>query len=261
MNQKKFIDKNEEHLLIMKKKMILNNSSNSQSIENAYNRIAPLIRHARTNIMRTIDTTMVQTYWNIGKFIVEEEQRGGVRAEYGMDLLRTLSQRLIKEFGKGFGHSNLADMRKFYLVYSRPSPIFHAVRGELAFSIPHAVREELETPSFQPNLSWTHYRLLMRITRPEARSFYEIEASRGNWSSRMLERQISSFLFDRLAKSKDKDGLLKLAQQGHHPTTPEEAFKEPLILEFLNIPEAHQLTETELEEALIVNLQHFLLEL
>lgn len=229
--------------------MVSKNSSNDQSIEDVYNQIAPLIRHARTNIMRTIDTTMVQTYWNIGKFIVEEEQRGGMRAEYGTELLRTLSGRLTKEFGKGFGVTTLEDIRKFYIVYSLPS------------LIPHAVRGEFETPLFQPNLSWTHYRILMRVTRPEARSFYEIEASRSNWSSRVLERQIGSLLYDRLAKSKDKEGLIKLAQQGHNPTTPEEALTEPIVLEFLNIPEAHQLTETKLEEALISNLQHFLLEL
>lgn len=233
----------------MKKQMISKHSSNDQSVEDVYNQIAPLIRQARTHIMRTIDTTMIQTYWNIGKFIVEEEQRGGARAEYGTELLRTLSKRLTKEFGKGFGVTTLEDIRKFYLVYSRPFQISHAVRGEL------------ETPIFQPNLSWTHYRLLMRLTRPEARNFYEIEASQNNWSSRALERQIDSLLFDRLAKSKDKEGLLKLAQQGHTPTTPEEALKEPVVLEFLNIPEAHQLTETKLEEALLNNLQHFLLEL
>ena len=227
--------------------MIPHKPSNDQSIEAVYNQIAPLIRHARTSIMRTIDTTMVHTYWNIGRHIVEEEQRGGVRAEYGKELLIKLSGRLSKEFGKGFGQTTLEDIRKFYLVYSR--------------SISHAVRGELEMPSFQHNLSWTHYRILMRVTRPEARSFYEIEANRNNWSSRVLERQISSLLFDRLAKSKDKEGILKLAQEGHSPTNPEEALKEPVVLEFLNIPEAHQLTETKLEAALISNLQSFLLEL
>lgn len=233
----------------MKKQMILINPSYDKSIDRIYDQISPLIRRARESVMRAIDTTMVHTYWNIGRYIVEEEQTGEARAEYGKELLRKLSKRLNKEFGRGFGLSTLEDVRKFYLVYSLSPTKSHAVRGEL------------EMPNFQPNLSWTHYRLLMRVTRPEARSFYEIEASKNNWPSRVLERQIGSLLFDRLSKSKDKEGLLKLAQHGHAPTKPEEALKEPVVLEFLDIPEAHQLTETKLEEALISNLQHFLLEL
>ncbi|MBY0293203.1 MAG: hypothetical protein K2W92_07955 [Alphaproteobacteria bacterium] len=149
----------------MKKQMIPINPSYDKSIDRIYDQISPLIRHARESVMRAIDTTMVHTYWNIGRYIVEEEQTGETRAEYGKELLRKLSARLNKEFGKGFGLSTLEDVRKFYLVYSL-SPIKS-----------HAVRGELEMPNFQPNLSWTHYRLLMRVTRPEARSFYEIEAS------------------------------------------------------------------------------------
>lgn len=235
--------------MIMTTQILPTNTSSDTSVDKVYEQIAPLIRDARTSIMRTVDRTMVHTYWNIGRYIVEEEQAGDARAEYGKDLLHKLSQRLSKEFGKGFGLSTLEDIRKFYLVYSLPAQKSHAVRGEL------------EMPDFQPNLSWTHYRLLMRVVRLEARSFYEIEASKSHWSSRVLERQIGSLLFDRLSKSKDKDGLLKLAQQGQVVTKPEEALKEPVILEFLDIPEAHQLTETKLEEALINKLQHFLLEL
>lgn len=118
-----------------------------------------------------------------------------------------------------------------------------------------------QLPEFDPRLSWTHYRILMRVKRPEARRFYEIEASENNWSSRELDRQIGSLLYDRLAKSKDKNGLLKLAHKGQEIHNPEDAIKEPLVLEFLGIPESHQLIESKLEEALISNLQHFLLEL
>ena len=120
---------------------------------------------------------------------------------------------------------------------------------------------KLDALKFNPNLSWSHYRILMPVFRPEARRFYEIEAIKNRWAVRELNRQINSLLFDRLAKSKDKAGLMKLVHQGQEISNPEDAMKDPVILEFLNIPEAHQLTETKLEQALISNLQHFLLEL
>jgi predicted nuclease of restriction endonuclease-like (RecB) superfamily len=221
----------------------------SSHFEAFYERVAPIIREARTTIMRTIDTTMVKAYWDIGRYIVEEEQQGASRANYGKLLLQDLSQRLTKEFGRGFGITTLEDIRKFYLTYrlDKGSEKSHALRGEL--------------PRFYPNLSWTHYRLLMRISRLEARLFYEQEANKSNWSSRELERQINTLLFDRLAKSKDKEGLMRLAQQGHEIIKPADAIKDPMVLEFLGLPEAHQWVESKLEQALISNLQHFLLEL
>lgn len=118
-----------------------------------------------------------------------------------------------------------------------------------------------DLPNLNPKLSWTHYRALIRVKKSEARQFYEIEAAKNNWSSRELERQIGSLLFDRLAKSRDKDGLLKLANNGHEVNNPEDAIKDPLVLEFLSLPESHQLIESKLEVALIDNLQNFLLEL
>jgi len=221
-----------------------------ENITTLYERIALVIREARTNIVRSIDTTMVKAYWHIGQYIVQEEQGGAKRARYGQELLKTLSTRLTQEFGHGFGVNTLEDIRKFYLAYSmRVDRKSHAVRGKL---VAH---------QFHPNLSWTHYRALMRVTREGARAFYEIEAIKNCWTARELERQINSLLFDRLAKSKDKKGLLKLVQKGHEIVKPEDAMKDPVILEFLDIPEAHQLAESKLEEALISNLQHFLLEL
>jgi predicted nuclease of restriction endonuclease-like (RecB) superfamily len=127
--------------------------------------------------------------------------------------------------------------------------------------IPYAVRRELETNAFNPTLSWTHYRALMRENRQTARAFYEKEAIKNRWSGRELERQMGSLLFERLAKSKNKKGLIKLATKGQEIIKPEDAIKEPIILEFLNIPEAHKLVESKLEEALISNMQKFLLEL
>lgn len=227
-----------------------NNVIQLKSITTLYDRIALVIRESRINIVRSVDTTMVKAYWHIGQYIVQEEQGGAKRAGYGQELLKTLSIKLTQEFGRGFSVNTLEDIRKFYLAYSvQVDRKSHAVRGKL---VAH---------QFHPNLSWTHYRALMRVTREGARVFYEIEAIKNCWTARELERQINSLLFDRLAKSKDKEGLLKLVQKGHEIVKPEDAMKDPVVLEFLDIPEVHQLVESKLEEALISNLQHFLLEL
>ncbi|MCK4870351.1 MAG: DUF1016 family protein [Gammaproteobacteria bacterium] len=190
---------------------------------------------------------MVRVYWLIGRDIVEEEQQGRARADYGTYLLQVLSELLTKRYKKGFSVSTLRDIRQFYLTYSDRLSIHHAVRGELI--------------EISFSLGWIHYRALMRVSRQEARQFYEIEAEKNNWSGRELERQIGSLLFERLAKSKDKEGLLQLAHQGQEINKPEDAIKEPFILEFLGLPESHQLVESKLEAAIIGNLQQFLLEL
>ena len=190
-----------------------------------YERIASIVRAARTNIVRTIDTTMVKAYWHIGNYIVEEEQGGVKRAGYGTEQLKAISARLTHEFGNGFGVKTLENSRKFYLTYSV------AVGNKKSYTL----RRKLDAPKFSPNLSWSHYRALMRISRPEARQFYEIEAAKNRWSARQLERQINTLLYDRLAKSKDKAGLLKLVNQDHEITKPEDAIKDPFVLEFLNI--------------------------
>ncbi|MBU0456448.1 MAG: DUF1016 family protein [Gammaproteobacteria bacterium] len=212
-----------------------------------YDKVTSHIENARAAIQSTVDTEMVKAYWSIGRDIVEEEQQGESRADYGTYLLTTLSEHLTKQYKKGFSVSTLKNIRQFYLAYSDRASISYAARSQL--------------PKLSPNLGWIHYRALMRVSRKEARQFYEIEAEKNHWSGRELERQIGSLLFDRLAKSKDKDGLLKLACHGQEINTPEDAMKEPLILEFLGLPESHQLVESKLEEALINNLQQFLLEL
>lgn len=239
MKKKKFQDKS-----------VVPRQPNNES-DVLYERIAIVIRKARMSVMRTVDVTMVKTYWYIGSYIVEEEQDGEKRARYGKELLKTISVKLNQEFGRGFGIDTLENSRKFYLTYSASS-------DEKSDTM---CRKLDDMPKFNPNLSWSHYRALMRVSRPEARQFYEIEAAKNRWTVRQLERQINSLLFDRLAKSKDKAGLLKLANQGQEISKPLDAIKDPFVLEFLNIPEVHQLTETKLEEALINNLQHFLLEL
>ena len=203
---------------------------------------------ARYNVQQTVDSEMVRAYWLIGRDIVEEEQKGKKRAEYGSLLLNSLSTFLTNKYGRGFSVSTLRDIRQFYLIYHEYGPIHHAVRGE-------------SEKQLSANLGWIHYRALMRVQRPEARNFYAVEAEKNHWSGRELERQIDSLLFDRLAKSKDKKGLLRLAKKGQEIETPIDALKEPVVLEFLNIPESHRLIESKLEEALINNLQNFLLEM
>ena len=218
------------------------------NVEGLYQRISSHLHQAKSNVLRSIDTELLTAYWNIGKEIVEEEQKGLERAEYGKSIIRQLSERLIKEFGRGYSETNLATIRKFYLTYSGHSNILHAVRTK-------------SSSPLQAQLSWTHYRLLMRVPNDEARAFYEIEAIQNKWSSRELERQISSLLFERLAKSKDKEGILSLARKGQEILNPTDAIKDPIILEFLGLPESHKLVESDLEQALISNLQHFLMEL
>lgn len=234
--------------------MDIKKNSQISLIENEddfYQRVSAHLKKARQSVVQSINTEMLSAYWHIGREVVEEEQKGSKRAEYGKMIIQRLSERLTKDFGKGFGTSTLADMRKFYLTYSGLGDnhqIFHSVRGELEF-VGNA------------GLSWTHYRLLMRVQSTDARSFYEIEAAQSCWSARELERQINSFLFERLSKSKDKEGVLSLAQKGQEILKPTDVVKDPTVLEFLGFPETHQLVESELEQALTDNLQQFLLEL
>jgi predicted nuclease of restriction endonuclease-like (RecB) superfamily len=161
--------------------------------------------------------------------------------------MQELAKRLIHDFGKGFGLANLRNMRQFYQTY------------------PDGIRYEPSSESllieFKGNLSWTHYRILMRESRKDVRRFYEIEASKNHWSTTELERQMGSLLYERLLKSRDKEGVKELSTKGQIIRKPIDALKDPLILEFLDIPESHRLLESDLEQALITNLQHFLLEL
>jgi predicted nuclease of restriction endonuclease-like (RecB) superfamily len=228
----------------MKKTDLLANDT--KRIDGLCEKIAGHIRTARNNVIRAINTEQVTAYWLIGRDIVEEEQAGKKRANYGAYLLQEVSNRLAQEFGKGFGLTTIKYIRLFYLAYP---------------PIRHAVRDEFIMPDFKDNLSWTHYRILMKISNEKSRSFYEIEASSNNWSYRELDRQVNILLFERLAKSKDKQGLMNLAYKGQEIIKPEDAIKEPMIFEFLGFPESHKIVESELEEALINKLQNFLLEL
>lgn len=205
--------------------------------------ISHILRQAQQSVYRSINQAMVQAYWRVGRRIVEEEQQGEAKAAYGKGIIKSLSAALQQEFGKGFSVDNLENMRRFYIAY----PI-----SETASRIS-------ETPDFQ--LSWSHYQVLLRIENKEERAFYEIEAARNNWSLRELKRQFDSALYLRLALSTDKAGLRKLSQEGQVIQSPQDAVKDPYILEFLRLKEQYRYTENDLENALIDKLEHFLLEL
>lgn len=224
-------------------------NSQSRKLEVLYEQAVSHINRARETVQRTVDTEMVKAYWLIGQDIVEEEQEGKSRAEYGSKLLTSLSRRLNQKYKKGFSVSTLRDARQFYLAFADRA-IHHAVRGE-----------STTKNILNDNLGWIHYRALMRVGDKTARQFYEVEAQKNRWSGRELERQIGSLLFERIAQSKDQEGLLQLALEGQELHTPEDAIKDPMVLEFLGLPESTQLVESELEQALINNLQSFLLEL
>lgn len=228
---------------------------------------------ARSQAARSVNSALVQANWLIGKQIVEAEQGGKSRAARDLRLLKTLSSVLKQEYGNGFSVSALQYMRAFYLIYpnllANQRPVRDELGGPASPSKQHALRvnsAEMAATSWSPGhlhpgLSWTHYRALLKVDRPEARHFYEIEAVRNGWSARQLERQINSLLFFRLLKSRDKKGLLALANEGQQILEPVDAIKDPYVLEFLDLPESHKLVESKLEEALISRMQEFLLEL
>ena len=213
-----------------------------------YKKVVKLLKEARNSVVRTINKTMVYTYFEIGKIIVEEEQKGKTRAEYGTKLLKELSKRLVNEFGKGFSVTNLKQMRQFYLTYQKQQ-------------IPSVKSEKGQTLSDEFNLSWSHYLMLMRIDDPQERSFYEKEAIINNWSLRELKRQFNSALYERLVLSRDKKGVKQLAEKGQIIETPQDSLKDPYVLEFVGLKENSKYNETELEQKLIDKLEHFLLEL
>ena len=213
--------------------------------------ICDLIVGARTNVARGVDLVQVHTNFEIGHRIVEEEQRGKDRATYGAEVIKVLAERLADDFGKGFSASNLAYMRTFYLQYQDRLPIFQSVTGKSAGAVPSRLF----------SVSWTHYVFLLGIKNPDERSFYEIESTTQDWTVRELKRQYDSGLYERLALSRDKKGIRKLAKEGHVVTNPSDLLKEPLVLEFLGLEEQSCYSESDLETAIINKIQRFLLEL
>lgn len=221
--------------------------------ENFYQQIIELFENAKKNLSIAVNVTMVYSYYEAGRMIVEEEQHGKERAEYGKYILKELSERLTKVLGRGFSYDNLKLMRKFYLVYSKESI------GETAFPQSEKLPVTKEGRKFY--LSWSHYIVLMRISNVEERHFYEIEAYRNGWSKGELARQYGSSLYERLALSKNKEEVMRLAIEGQAIENPKDIFKDPYVLEFTGLPELVTYSETELENKIIDNLQKFLLEL
>ena len=226
--------------MIGKRNDSMTTESRKISDSSLYYKIASILEESRKFVATTVNTAMVQTYFEIGRLIVEEEQHGNVRAEYGKETLKNLSTKLTANYGKGFSQRNLEQMRQFYLVYSAQIP---------------------QTPSAKFSLSYSHYLFLMRIDNPDERKFYEIESSQNNWSLRELKRQFDSALFERLSLSKDKEKVKSLAVQGQIIENPCDIVKDPYVLEFLGLPEKSHYSESELESRLIEKLETFLLEL
>lgn len=232
-------------------------------------RIVSILEQARANVARSVNSNMVIAYWLIGHEIVEELQSGEGRAGYGQKLLNDLSERLSKRYGQGFSATNLRYFRLFYQSFSDRVPeIHHTPSDELVLTqegalddMSKALEKTDKLTGFSPNLSWSHYRALSKIESRAERRFYEIEADRGGWSLSFMERQIHSLLFARLLKSRDKAGVLALAQQGQTISQPIDVIKQPYVLDFLDLPDKAQLHESDLETAIIENLQPFLLEL
>lgn len=201
--------------------------------------IKKIIEYSKKQVVKNVNTIMLQTYWNIGRRIVEEEQNGNLRADYGSSLLKQLSKELINEYGRGFSRSNLQSMRKFYLSYQK-------------------------SQTLSGKLSWSHYLLLLGVSDLNARSFYQHECENSNWSVRELERQIDSALYERLLLSKgkvNKKTLLELSKKGVTYQTPDSFIKDPMVVDFVGIPESKPILESDLEKALIEHIEEFLLEL
>lgn len=209
---------------------------NNDLLKRVIDDIEHVVTQAKLHLANSLNHTMLETYWNIGKHIVEIEQKGKVKAAYGKGLLTTLSRELTLRLGRGYSRPNLNNMRKFYLCYKN-------------------------CQTLSDKLSWSHYCELIKIDEDLERSFYEKQAINESWNIRTLRRQMDSALFFRLATSKDKEGILALAENGIEMQTPEDIIKDTYTLEFLDLPEEEQYTESDLEQRLMDNIQKFLLEL
>ena len=211
----------------------------NQDIKLVVHEIGDLLAAARSNVARQVNNELLSTYWNIGRIIAEYEQTVPERADYGKQTLKELSKALTAEFGKGFSRANLYNMRQFYLSYEK----VQSVTGKL---------------------TWTHYCELLTISDPDKRSFYEKEAVNSNWSVRELKRQIDSSLFERLLLSRgdaNKEQVLALAEKGIEIAEPSDLIRDPYVFEFLGIPEDKPMLESDLERALVQQIEKFLLEL
>ena len=253
-----------------------------------FERVVSILEQARGNVVRAVNTNMVLAYWLIGREIVQELQGGAARAEYGKQVLEALSEHLVERYGKGYSATNLKYFRLFYQAYPDRLGIRHPEGDESSdLAIPRPMGGVSSSPAipspkgmalsqpeqsyptgsqssqgFSPQLSWSHYRALMRVDNLKARNFYEREAIAGAWDKRTLERQVQSFYYERMLKSSKPEKMLaegrKLPISGG---TPIDALKNPYVLEFLGLPDVAEFHESDLERAIITHLQRFLLEL
>ena len=215
---------------------IIKSQKHDQQYQELVSDIGGLLANARQHIASSVNTILVETYWQIGRYIVEYEQKGAERAEYGSNLLNRLSNDLTLKYGKGFGKSNLLYMRKLYISFPKSGTLSHL-------------------------LSWSHYYEILKSDDAMEISFYTKECEKQNWSVRELKRQMKSMLFHRMALSKDKEGVLALASQGIEVQKAEDIIKDPYVLEFVGLPDRDIYKEDDLENALIENLSKFMLEL
>ena len=211
--------------------------SHNKEDNSLFEQIKNVLDEARRQVARSVNTTIVKAYWQVGKYIVEYEQQGKGRAEYGKGVIKNLSTRLMKEYGSGFTATNLKIMRQFYLYYPKG----------------HALRDQL---------TWTHWRALLTVQDETARNYYLQECVAGNWSTRQLERQINTMYYERMLASRDKNAVrAEIEQTAPKTLQPREIIHDPFILEFLGIRQGEHFVEGDLEQMLISKLQHFLLEL
>jgi predicted nuclease of restriction endonuclease-like (RecB) superfamily len=248
--------------------------SKAVSKKELFQSIKAIILRAQQYVVRNINTAMLIAYFEIGEMIAEDELKGNERAGYAKQTVRYLSIDLTKEFGKGYSKSNLEYMRQFYKTYQHrivQSPIGQSAKRkntrtgnkENPSTIPldEIIQSPVGQSGFPFSLSWTHYIQLMKISNEAERNFYEIEAVKNNWSVRELQRQFNAAIYERLALSRDKRGIKKLATAGQIIENPADALKSHYVLEFLNLKEDSQYTESELETAIITKLENFMLEL
>jgi predicted nuclease of restriction endonuclease-like (RecB) superfamily len=232
----------------------MNEIQETERIDALYDKIAELIEQARKHVATTVNLTEVYTKYHIGQYIVEDEQQGEYRAQYGKQVLKNLSERLTERFGDGWSYPSMKNIRQFYLIYSKRLDTVYPIDTPKA---KHCLANS--EPRF--TLSWSSYLVLMRIDNPDERSFYEIECAKQQWSVRQLQRQVASSLYERLALSKDKAEVMRLASEGQTIEKPSDIIKNPVTLEFLGLKPEAVYSETKLESAIISRLQTFLLEM